>query len=284
MRRLVLTMAQLGAHGPMTMRGTSEIQGVLFGVRADEVVTAAELNLSGALSPALIPEFSNVTVALNEQYVGTIPADRDQPNFGPLRMALNPVFFQDNNRLNFRFTGRYTNDCNDPLSGLLWATVSDSSTLTLTLARLPAQRDLSRLPLPFFDPHENQTLVLPMVLPDVPGNVTLQAAGIVSSWFGRLASFRGADFPVVPTPPSQGNAVMILVGANRPAGIALPPFSGPTLAVVANPNDPFSSILVVAAAPKPRRRPPPPPCTGQPHAGQRRRHRAGAGRTAARAL
>ena len=72
------------------------------------------------MSPSLIPEFSNVTVTLNEQYVGTIPVNRDQPGF-EIDMPVNPVFFQDNNRLNFRFTGRYTPECNDPLSGLLWA-------------------------------------------------------------------------------------------------------------------------------------------------------------------
>ncbi len=80
-RRLVLTVHQLGALGPLTLRGTSELQGVQFGIRADEVVTGATLNLSGAMSPALIPEFSNVTVTLNEQYVGTIPVNRDQPRF-----------------------------------------------------------------------------------------------------------------------------------------------------------------------------------------------------------
>jgi cellulose synthase (UDP-forming) len=245
MRRLVLTLRQLGAGGPMTMRGTSEIQGVLFGVRADEVVVGAELTLSGAVSPALIPEFSNVTVTLNEQYVGTIPADREHPVFGPLPMAVNPVFFEENNRLNFRFTGRYTNDCNDPLSGLLWATVSDTSTLALTLARLPAQRNLARLPLPFFDRHEGQMLTLPFVLPQVPGNRTLQAAATVSSWFGQLASFRGATFPVSPGPPPQGNAVMFVVGQDQAAGLALRPLVGPTLAVVANPSDPYGSILVV---------------------------------------
>ncbi len=106
------------------------------------------------------------------------------------------MFFQDNNRLNFRFTGRYTTDCNDPLSGLLWSTISDTSTLTLTLERLPPQRDLSRLPLPFFDPHEKTMLSLPFVLPPNPSNETLQSAGIVASWFGQLADFRGASFPV----------------------------------------------------------------------------------------
>jgi cellulose synthase (UDP-forming) len=245
MRRLVLTLGQLGASGPMTMRGTSEIQGVMFGVRADEVVVGAELTLSGATSPALIPEYSNVTVTLNEQYVSTIPADREHPVFGPLPMQINPVFFQDNNRLNFRFAGRYTNDCNDPLSGLLWATVSDTSTLTLTLARLPAQHNLARLPLPFFDRHEGQILTLPFVLPAVPGNKTLQAAATVSSWFGQLASFRGATFPVSASPPPHGNAVMFVVGQDQAAGLALHPFTGPTLAVVANPSDPYGSILAV---------------------------------------
>lgn len=245
MRRLVLTLAQLGVRGPMTMRGTSEIQGVVFGVRSDEVVVAADLNVSGAMSPALIPEYSNVTATLNEQYVGTIPVDQAHPNFGPLRMPVNPVFFQDNNRLNFRFAGRYTNNCNDPLSGLLWATVSDSSTLTLTLARLPAQRNLARLPFPFFDRSQNQPLVLPFVLPNEPENDTLRSAAIVSSWFGKLAGFRGAGFPVHQTIPARGDVVAFLSGSSDPFGLGLRPFTGPTLAIVPNPHDPFASVLVV---------------------------------------
>jgi cellulose synthase (UDP-forming) len=245
-RQLVLTLHQLGALGPLTLRGTSELQGVQFGIRADEVVTAATLNLSGAMSPALIPEFSNVTVTLNEQYVGTIPVNRDQPRFENFELPVSPVFFQDNNRLNFRFTGRYTPECNDPLSGLLWSTISDTSTLTLTLERLPPQRDLSRMPLPFFDPHEKVGLVLPFLMPANPSNESLQAAGIVSSWFGQLADFRGASFPVIGSAPSEGNAVMVVTGSDRPADVTLPPLNGPTLAVIPNPNDPTSSLLLIA--------------------------------------
>jgi cellulose synthase (UDP-forming) len=243
-RRVVYNLHQLGAQGPLAMRGTSELQGVEFGVRADEVVTGAQLSLSGAMGPQLIPEFSNVTVTLNEQYVGTIPVNRDQPAFN-LDMPVSPVFFQDNNRLNFRFTGRYTPECNDPLSGLLWATVYDTSTLTLTLERLPPQRDLSRLPLPFFDPHEKLMLTLPFVLSATPSNESLKAAGIAASWFGQLAAFRGASFPVTAEPPAEGNAVMVVIGGEGRASGFLPPINGPTLAVVANPNDQFSSILVI---------------------------------------
>lgn len=244
-RRLVLSLRQLGALGPLTLRGSSELQGVQFGVRVDEVVTSAQLALSGAMSPAMIPEFSNVTVTLNEQYVGTIPVKSGQPRFDGLAMPVSPVFFQDSNRLNFRFTGRYTQECNDPLSGLLWSTIADTSTLTLTLERLPAQRDLARLPLPFFDRREKQLLSLPFVMAPNPSNEVLQAAGAVSSWFGQIADFRGTTFPAGSEIVPEGNAVVFVVG-EPPAGVALPPVNGPTLAVIANPNDPASSLLVVA--------------------------------------
>ena len=244
-RRVVYNLRQLGAQGPLALRGTSELQGVEFGIRSDEVVISAQLNLSGATSPALIPEFSNVTVTLNEQYVGTIPVTREQPNFN-LEMPVSPVFFQDLNRLNFRFSGRYTPECNDPLSGLLWATIYDTSTLTLTLERLPAQRDLSRLPLPFFDSREKQLLTLPFMLSAAPGNEALKSAGIVASWFGNQAAFRGANFPVQTDAPGEGNAVMIVVGTDPRANGALPAINGPTLGVIPNPNDPLASILLVA--------------------------------------
>ena len=247
-RTLVLTLHQLGAQGPLNLRGVSPIQGMLFGIRSDEVVTGAILTLSGATSPALIPALSNVTVTLNEQYVGTIPVDQTQPQFGPVTMNINPAFFLSsaNNRLNFRFAGMYTTGCNDPLSPLLWANISDTSTLTLILTKLPPALDLSRLPLPFFDQYaENQGLNLPVVLAPQASDDELEAAGITASWFGRLADFRGAKFPVASDAPQIGNAVVIAVGTDGAADLNLPQFQGPTLLEIPNPNDANATLLVI---------------------------------------
>ncbi len=247
-RTLVLTLRQLGAQGPLNLRGVSPIQGLLYGIRSDEVVTGAILTLSGATSPALIPSLSNVTVTLNEQYIGTIPVDPTQPQFGPLTMNINPAFFLSNanNRLNFRFAGMYTTGCNDPLSPLLWANISDTSTLTLILTKLPPQLDLSRLPLPFFDAYaENQALSLPFVLTAQPSDEELQAAGIAASWFGKLADFRGAKFPVARDAPQSGNGVVVAVGSDGAADLNLPQFQGPTLLEIPNPNDAMSTLLVI---------------------------------------
>ena len=245
-RHVVLNLRQLGAQGALALRGTNELLGVDFGLRADEVVTAAQLTISGAMSPALLADLSHVTVTLNDQYVGSIPASRDQPSFST-DLSVNPVFFRDINRLSFRFSGRYAPDCNDALSGLLWATIYDASTLSLTVQRLPPQRDLSRLPQPFFDPAVRQMLVLPVVLPAAPGNDALRAAAVVTSWFGAQAGFRGASFPPASEVPAHGDAVLLVVTGDgaTPSVPGLPTVVGPTLAVLPNPNDPQASLLVV---------------------------------------
>ena len=244
-RTVVYTLRELGALGPMTMRGTSTIQGLMFGIAADEVVVEAHLTLNGAFSPSLLPDYSNITVTLNEQYAGTIPVTSGRAEFGPMDIPVNPVFFQDRNRLNFRFSGRYTQDCNDQLSGLLWATVSDVSTLSISVVRLPAQRDLTRLPRPFFDPNLNSKAVVPVVLSESPGNELVQAAGVLASWFGKLTDNRGVSFPVTAELPAEGNAVMLAVARDLPGSLSMGTINGPTVAEVANPNDPLGTILVL---------------------------------------
>lgn len=245
-RRVAYTLRQLGLQAPMQLRGTTDLQGVLFGIRGDEVVTQARLVLQGATSPALIPELSQIAIALNEQFVGVIQPDRSRPSFGPLEYPVNPVFFADNNRLNFRFSGRYAVECNDQLSGLLWSTVSDTSTLHLVLEKLPPTRDLARLPEPFFDQRQvREPLNLPVVLPEGAGNEAIRAAAVAASWFAVQADYRGADFPVSATLPPRGHAVVIAAGPDAVPGLTLPRFDGPTLALVPHPGDPYGLVLVI---------------------------------------
>jgi len=245
-RHVALTLRQLGIRGPVQLRGVSDLQGVQFGLRADEVVTEARLVVSGATSPALLPEYSQIAFTLNEQFIGAVQPDRTAPRFGPLEFPISPLFFAEINRLNIRFSGRYTAECNDPLSGLLWANVSDLSALHLTIERLPMPRDLARLPEPFFDRRLLHTpLTLPFLLPPEAGPELLRAAAIAASWFAVQADYRGASFPVSGSAPAQGHAVLVAAGRLSLPGLALPDFEGPTLALLPNPNDPLGQILVI---------------------------------------
>jgi cellulose synthase (UDP-forming) len=241
----VRTLRQLGLTGPMRLRGVSPLQGVQFGIRADEVVTEARLVVSGAASPALVPEQSQLTITLNDQFVAALQPDPNRPAFGPLDFPISPAFFTEINRLNFAFTGRYRAECVDPLSDLLWLIVSDESSLHLTLERLPLPPDLARLPEPFFDPRElRDALVLPFVLPEGASQDVLRGAAIAASWFAVLAEYRGARFPVSATLP-EGHAVLVGAAQELPPEVALPPPSGPTVTLVPNPRDPSATLLVL---------------------------------------
>jgi cellulose synthase (UDP-forming) len=245
-REARLTFRDLGLTGPMQFRGISDLQGVLFGLSRDEVVTAARLTVQGGSSAALIPSLSQIAVTLNEQFVGNIALDPARQAFGPLSFDIDPVNFAELNRLNFRFAGRYATECNDPLSGLLYANISDLSTLQLTIERLPPQRDLARLPEPLFDRRVlRRALSLPVIIPAETGPHGMRAAAIAASWFAVQADYRGASFPVDRNLPSQGNALVIAAGPDAVPGLALPRFEGPTLAMVANPTDPFGTLLIL---------------------------------------
>ncbi|MBB5695081.1 UDP-forming cellulose synthase catalytic subunit [Muricoccus pecuniae] len=245
-REARLTLRELGLAGPMQFRGTSDLQGVLFGLSRDEVVTSARLTVQGGSSAALIPSLSQIAVTLNEQFVGNIPLDPVRQAFGPLSFEIDPLNFTEVNRLNFRFSGRYATECNDPLSGLLYANLSDLSTLALTIERLPPQRDLARLPEPLFDRRVLRgALTLPVVIPPETGPQGLRAAAVAASWFAVQADYRGASFPVDRAAPAQGNALVLAAGPDAVPGLTLPRFEGPTLAMIANPNDPYGTLLVL---------------------------------------
>ncbi|XQZ99491.1 cellulose biosynthesis cyclic di-GMP-binding regulatory protein BcsB [Komagataeibacter rhaeticus] len=147
------------------------------------------------------------------------------------------------NKLNFRFAGEYRRDCNDLFNEILWARISDMSQITLTTVRIAPERKLSRLPAPFFDPNLRSTLRVPVVLPDTNSKSSLKAAGLVASWFGKIADFRKLSFPVFTAIPASGNAVE--VGENLPVDEAGTRPRGPMLAEIANPNDRWGTILVV---------------------------------------
>ncbi|RVT98878.1 UDP-forming cellulose synthase catalytic subunit [Rhodovarius crocodyli] len=245
-RIVTRTLRELGLSGPMQLRGIADLQGVLFGLRADEVVTDARLTVNGGVSARLIPDRSQIAISLNEQFVGNIPVEPARQGFGPLEFPLDPLFFAEVNRLNFRFSGQYTAECNDPLSGLLYATVSDLSTVRMRIERIPPTRDLARLPEPLFDRRVLRgSLTLPVVIPESTGPAGLRAAGIAASWFAVQADYRGARFPVERVIPPRGDAVVLAAGADTVPGVTLPRFEGPTLALVAHPQDQFGTLLVI---------------------------------------
>ncbi|MDO8350071.1 MAG: cellulose biosynthesis cyclic di-GMP-binding regulatory protein BcsB, partial [Gallionella sp.] len=239
------TLEELGALTPIELHTVDGRQNLSFSMRADELITAAKLRLDYAWSPALIPELSHLKVLLNDELMTSLPLPRENSNGQMGEVKLDPGMFIDFNKLTLNLIAHYTRDCEDPMHSTLWANISNQSKLDLTIRHLKLPNDLALLPAPFFDRLDNRKLILPVIFPAQPSNEVLRAAGVVSSWFGALSSYRGAQFPVLINTLPKGNGVVMVAGSSAPAGLDLPAVSGPGLAVITNPLNPNAKLLVV---------------------------------------
>jgi hypothetical protein len=241
-----LTLKQLGAQYPLNLAGVDGSNGVPFGIRADQVVTSAKVSLRYAYSPALLPDLSHINVMVNGEVAASIPVPKEDAGKSLSRVIDLPVqFITDFNRLNLQLIGHYTMGCEDPAHSSLWANISNDSVLQLTVSPVSLQNDLSLLPLPFFDRRDVRQLNLPIVMAGQPDSAMLEAAGTLASWFGSLASYRGAKFPVSLDALPKGNAVVMLAGGATLPGLTVATAQAPTIAIVDNPNDPTGKLLLL---------------------------------------
>lgn len=245
-----LTLKQLGRSYPMNLHGVEATDSVNFDVRADQVVTGANMVLRYSYSPALLPEVSQINVMVNDVVAASVPLPKENAGSPQKRtVEIPPKLITEFNRLSVQFIGHYTMGCENPLHSSLWAKISNDSTLEIQTSPLALPNDLSIMPRPFFDRRDARPLNLPFIFGSPPDNGTLEAAGTLSSWFGALASYRGAKFPTqLNALPAKGNGIILLRG-DAPAqigGLSVPAPKGPTLTVLTNPNDPNGKLLVVA--------------------------------------
>ncbi len=243
-RVVTISLKQMGALTPVNLRGVDGSWSFPFSIRSDEVVVGAKFKIDYSYSPSLLPELSHLKILLNDEVVTVLPLPRDK-NIGNKReIELDPRLFTDYNKLNFRLIGHYTYKCEDPLHSSLWLNLSNAGTVELTLAPMTLENNLKYLPAPFFNRGDARTLNLPFVFSSAPSLGTLKAAGIVASWFGGLASYRGAKFPVMLNALPEGNAVLFMQGSERIGALA--PTGGPSISIEPHPTVVGAKLLIVS--------------------------------------
>jgi cellulose synthase (UDP-forming) len=235
---------ELGAppQGLHLVEGAAE-GGVTYMVRRDQVITAARLRLMLANSAGFPPN-TRLQVTVNGDTVGTVEVGANRHTPTPVDLPIDPVLLGDYNRVSFKLIGVSAAACTVNESGP-WLTVGPRSAVDITATHLPLANDLAILPQPFFDERDPHVVATGFVFPRKPSSDELQASGIVASWLGSLAKYRGvhlpASFGIIP----RGNAILFAAGDETIPGLTLPHAAGPTLAMVDNPNDPDGKLLLV---------------------------------------
>ncbi|MEN4633560.1 cellulose biosynthesis cyclic di-GMP-binding regulatory protein BcsB [Pantoea agglomerans] len=249
LRNSQLSFAQLAPPpGSMTLRGTRTTGQIEFGVRSDEVVTRALLNLSFRPSPALLPTLSQLKIYLNDELVGLITLTPEQLGKEiQTQLSIDPRYIADFNRVRFELVGHYANVCENPANSAIWLDIGKQSGIDLTLQKLPLKNDLSHFPEPFFDSRDTRPLTLPMVFSAQPDVTQQRAAAILASWFGSKTGWRGQRFPVLYNQlPQQQHAVVFATNEARPDFLKdLPPVTKPTVEIVSQPDNPYEKMLLI---------------------------------------
>lgn len=246
LRKYTFSLKQLGAYDPLQLRGIDPVFSLPFSVPADEVVTGLKLKLDFAYSPSLLTNLSHLKVMINGELAATVPLPKETAGTNLVReVNIDPRLLTDFNRINLQFIGHYTLECEDPYHSSLWMNISNLSTLEFTVTPLSVQNDLALLPAPFFDRRDGRRLELPFVFGGAPSSGVLEAAGIVSSWFGALASYRGAWFPASFNALPADDIVVFATNDERPQGVSVPPINGPMISVAPHPSDARFKVLYV---------------------------------------
>ena len=239
-----VTFAELGADS-IALQGVMSTAGLDIGIRKDEVVVSAVLHLRLTYSPSLVQELSHLRVTVNGQTASAVTLTKADAGHEVERsISLDPRYFSDYNHIQLDFIGHYTSECEDPQHSSLWARISRDSDLTLGLRPLDLRDDLALLPAPFFDQHDSRRLVLPIVLPANASRDIVRSAGLAASWFGMLADYRSARFPVSFDSLPMQHGLVFATNNVRPARLALPAVQAPTVSVVDNPAKPSLKLLV----------------------------------------
>ncbi len=266
----IFTLADVGPAETIVLRGVDAYHSVYFSVPQTQIVKTATLKLHYHFSPGLLPALSHLKVSINGTLFATLPvvngpsvpvqdnADGKTPaqsavvvsneNSAVMEATLSmpAEMLVHDNELTFEFIGHYTLQCEDPSHTTLWGHVDSNSSIELAGSLLPLQNDLKLLPLPFYDGAVNLHPSVPLVFLSQPSAKGMQAAGIVSSWFGVLTDYHAVRFPVTFGSIPQGNAIVFAESASQlPASLGISASSGPTIAMRTNPYDPYSKILVL---------------------------------------
>jgi Bacterial cellulose synthase subunit len=249
-RQQMIRLADMGRPDGVRLEGTSTEGSVSFSTRQDDAFIASRISLVFSYSAAVGRDDGELSIYLNNEFLGSAALGKKIGAKSHAEFSFNPAFLTTDNRLTIKFAlkGQGANACRVARDKAFWVKIEPASFVYLSATRLPLADELADLPRPFFDPKDPLALTLPFVLPPGPEPGVVQAAGMVAGYFGLLAQYKGATFPVVFNGLPAGNAVVLVQGDRYPAGIASIPGEGPRVAMITNPSQVDSKLLLIIGA------------------------------------
>ena len=148
----LLNLVPGGQAKSVKLTGLVKNQFFDFGVRSDDVISRADLELSFTASPSVLDTTSQLNIYLNGQLQQTAVLTKDmigKPS--KLVFSLNPKSMQTMNQVSIEFVGHIQSTCENPADDALWLNINAQSRLVLEKQRIRLGSDMGKLPAPFID-------------------------------------------------------------------------------------------------------------------------------------
>jgi cellulose synthase (UDP-forming) len=243
-----ISLKDMGVQSIIDMHGPHSSYSVGFVLGHDLMPRHATLDLVYHFNPSILPHSGSIKVLLNNTLVGEIKtpeqAQRDDEQ-AFVSLPLPAELLVRDNDITFEFTGGITLQVESQAKSMVLASIGTSSKILISGDRVPFRIDLGMLPLPFFDADLQTTTTISFIFLSPPDPGALQAAGIVASWFGTLASSKPVHFSVSIGHIPPGNVVVFANNGAAQSTLQIP-VGGPSLSVKRNPSDAVGSVLVLA--------------------------------------
>jgi hypothetical protein len=185
---IVFALADLG-EADLSIKAIFDQATVHFPLAEGVQVQSATLHLHLSHDQKLLPQLSDLTLALNDEPVTNLllTADNAQKTFVDVPLPVTALRAGDNALL-LRFNLRlHDTGCSDRDNPNLWAKVFADSTIELAGVDTPLTPDLGRFPAPFTTLNVFGGPRLTLVLPASPTSVELTAAAQIAAALGQAA-------------------------------------------------------------------------------------------------
>lgn len=246
-RIYTVSLHELGYEKNIKYFGTEARAKFDFDLPANQRVETLTFHLKYQVSSSLLEKISHIKVILNGEVVEVLATSpQDVVGEKELKIQLPIHLLKENNALIIQLIGHYTLTCEDPSHPSLWIEINKESDLVFEGEPVVFGNDLALLPQPFFDKADPKPLHLPVVLYDTSSSY-LEAAAIMTSWFGGKADFRTAIFPVhLGKIPSQGHAIVIMNNDQAMTELGVQQSKRANIKIIPNPSDSFGKLLLIS--------------------------------------
>lgn len=231
--RLQYSFAHLGADYRMSLVAPQSELGLPFGLAADLVPEAATLSLAYRVVDRPPPGQARLVIRLNGIEVQQLDIRRqDAGQWIRQPLTLPAQALVGFNHLEMVLQSDAPAQCVPGQDAQEWLEISPDSQIQVEAQRVALANDLSLWPLPFFDEHTVDPLQLTLAFDGQPDMVRLQSAGLLASWLGQQAGYRGTELAVAESAlPADRNVIALLTAGQQLPGVKLPPLDGPRISI-----------------------------------------------------